>query len=263
MAVLENVTPAAGTPDPIARTTIIEFDINEAVPVDALVLYVKYDSNDGSDLIWDGEGFVDEFSASPNERVGQHFRVRPRGGWAAAPTLGYAIGLEEYVATVEDLETRLGVLEGQTLDARLDALEDDVHTLQSLSTEIASNTTTASTADPPTVDLISQVITTVAGTFVDIDCSFCVQNDTSGAAVRFTVKVDGALVANGSGMIERISANAARASGSFMARLTGLSAAAHTVLVEWSTSAGTARINPAGTDYEHFRLTVAERKAGL
>lgn len=137
------------------------------------------------------------------------------------------------------------------------AREDHSHlasALQSAFSEITVDTTTTSTTF---VDLLSVVVTTLAGTKLLIHASTSASNTGVNGEVRFRVTIDGTAVRGWS----NVKTGAGQtASGGFTYRKTGLSAAAHTIKVQWLVDAGTGRIRPAtaAIDIEHASLLCQE-----
>lgn len=132
---------------------------------------------------------------------------------------------------------------------------DHVHRgsiLQSVFAEISADTTTASTTF---VDLISQAVTTTGGNLL-IYFTCASSNTNNNTDITFRITVDGT---SKRGTQVRITPAGVTQSCSIITKVTGLSAAAHTVKIQWLTSANTARVRPvAAVDAEHASLIINE-----
>ena len=127
--------------------------------------------------------------------------------------------------------------------------------IQISETSLGTDQTTASTANPPTVDLLTASITTVASTVLYIFVTFSGFNTTDNANIKFAIDVDGTDHVLGAQSQPGASAGMMV---SMMKRVTGLSAAAHTVTVEWSASSGTATCNASTNTLHHCRILLIE-----
>lgn len=133
---------------------------------------------------------------------------------------------------------------------------DHVHRgslLQTVAAPLAGDTTTASAAY---VDLISQAITTQAGTKLKITVTTSSSNGTAASIHAFRILVDSGA---GLGCAADIDAAGGTVSCALLHVATGLASGAHTIKLQWRTSAGTARIRPvAAIDTEHASLVLEE-----
>ena len=127
--------------------------------------------------------------------------------------------------------------------------------LQIIEARLASDITTTDTTNPPTVDMLSQAITTVTGTVLYIWASVSFNNDTAAQITRIVLDVDGTNV-DGAGATHS-SANA-NESISMMRRITGLSAAAHTVTIEWGVGGNTSACNASSNVFHHCTILLIE-----
>lgn len=122
------------------------------------------------------------------------------------------------------------------------------------SADVTTNTTTTSTT---MVDLLTLNITTQAG-WLDITFTWAASR-TSGtsAAIRFQVLVDG----NVEQKTEDTTISSRASSGAVSARV-AVTAATHTVKVQWSVASSTGQIRPATAGvYEHACLVCREVSA--
>lgn len=133
---------------------------------------------------------------------------------------------------------------------------DHVHRgslLQTVAAPLAADTTTMSAAY---VDLISQAITTQAGTKLKISVTTSSSNGTAASIHAFRILVDSGA---GPGCAADIDAAGGTVSCALLHVATGLASGAHTIKLQWRTSAGTARIRPAAAiDTEHASLVLEE-----
>ena len=124
---------------------------------------------------------------------------------------------------------------------------------QSIFAEKAADATTTSTTF---VTLLSQAITLAGSTSLLIHFSAGVSNTTNAAITSFRVTVDG--VAKRGTSFKAPSASGA-GGVAIILKVDGLSAGAHTVLVEWKVSGGTGQVRPvAAVDAEHASLLLEE-----
>ncbi len=114
------------------------------------------------------------------------------------------------------------------------------------------DTTTGSAAF---VDLLTQAITTTAGSFLLIQVTGSLSNTSLNSNMDFQLTIDGT-PARGAGT--RSPAANIPTSVGITYRSSGLLAGAHTIRVRWRTSGGTARIRPATTLNEHASLMIQE-----
>jgi len=117
-------------------------------------------------------------------------------------------------------------------------------------------TTDATTTSTSFVTLLSQAITLAGSTNLLIRFSAGVSNTGNNAQTFFRITVDGvvkrgvSVVASSVGAVE---------SAAMVLKVTGLSAAAHTVLVEWRVGGSTGQVRPvAAPDSEHASLLLEE-----
>jgi hypothetical protein len=111
--------------------------------------------------------------------------------------------------------------------------------LQTVQTVLAADKTTSSHADPPTVSLLLQNITTVAGSYLVIRVAATCFFNTVGT-VTIICKVDGTTVVSQGLSV----ATSFRQILSFETKVTGLGAGAHTVELFWATDQNTVSCNP-------------------
>lgn len=124
--------------------------------------------------------------------------------------------------------------------------------LQTTFVEQVADTTTASASF---VTLLTQSITIQTGSILLIDASASI-SDTGGTSnIDIQITIDGT-PARGCGT--RTTATNVPGALALVYRKTGLAAGAHTVLVQWRTSAGTARCRPTTTVNEHASLRIQE-----
>ena len=117
-------------------------------------------------------------------------------------------------------------------------------------------TVDTSTVSAVFVTLLTQAITTVAGTVLDVTATLGFINGTNNAQTFFRITIDAVAQR---GVAEHHSPASAQRSAAITVRKTGLAAGVHTVLVEWRVSSGTASIRPATQpDQEHASLRVIE-----
>jgi hypothetical protein len=120
-------------------------------------------------------------------------------------------------------------------------------------------TTDTSTASTTFVTFVSQSITTSANSRLLIHFDFSGRNTNNNPEIRFRISIDSTPI--------RATAQSLRATESSSGALTvfpstAFSAGAHTVLVEWSTSANTASINPVTrSSTDHASLLIEEISA--
>ncbi len=128
---------------------------------------------------------------------------------------------------------------------------------QTVYAEITADTATTD-ASAPGPDLFSQAITTVAGSHLIIQFSASGYSSASGSVIRFKLYVDGVLKKKCA--LSSPSASATECVG-MLYKMTGLSAGAHTVSIEWYLSAaGTATINASSNDGHGASLLITEIK---
>jgi hypothetical protein len=126
--------------------------------------------------------------------------------------------------------------------------------LQSVWNEISADTTTTSTT---LVDLISVSITTGANQLlIWFSASLSMSVSGSGYRVRFSLQLDGAVIR---GFIINPLGGSIPYCVPYVYKKTGITAAAHTVKIQWCVvGSTTARIRPVTTILEHCSLMVAE-----
>jgi hypothetical protein len=124
--------------------------------------------------------------------------------------------------------------------------------LQTTFVEQAADTTTASAAF---VTLLTQAITIQAGSIVLIEATISLSNTTANVNMDIQLVIDGT-AARGAGS-RSIAVNIPTSMG-IVYRRTGLAVGAHTILLQWRTSAGTARCRPTTTVNEHASLRLHE-----
>jgi hypothetical protein len=122
---------------------------------------------------------------------------------------------------------------------------------QTLFAQITVDTTTTSAAF---VDLLTQAITITAGSKVIINFTASA-NNSNVSLIQFQITIDGAAVRGAS---SRVSQNNTEVCCSIVYERLGLAAGAHTVKIQWRTTAGTARIRPVATVVEHASLILQE-----
>lgn len=124
--------------------------------------------------------------------------------------------------------------------------------LQSTFIEQVADTTTTSASF---VTLLTQSITIQTGSILLIDVSASISNTTNNNNVDIQITIDGT-PARGAGTRVPV----ANQPGGFaiVYRKTGLTAGAHTVLLQWRTGANTARCRPTTTVNEHASLRIQE-----
>lgn len=121
---------------------------------------------------------------------------------------------------------------------------------QTVFAEISTNTTTTSTTF---TNLLSQAITTQSG-FLLINLTISASNSAANRTVSFQVLVDGVVRR---GLSVRVSATGVAESGGLVLRVP-VTAATHTVAVQWSVSSSTGQIRPTTTVTEHCSLLLQE-----
>lgn len=124
--------------------------------------------------------------------------------------------------------------------------------VQTKATGVATDTTTTSTT---LVTLFSTTITVSAGTKLLITFAVSVSNNSNNRTMNFVMSIDGTPV-RGTDVIP--AGTNVGASGTIWYLATGLSAGSHTVLIQWSTSAGTGQIRPQTTNNEWAWLFFTE-----
>ncbi len=135
------------------------------------------------------------------------------------------------------------------------ARSDHVHRGPVLQTVFAEISTDITTTSATFVTLISQSVTTTGGNLI-IHFTASPSNTNANTNVTFRVSVDS--VSKRATQTRILSANIA-SSATIVTKVTGLSAAAHTVLIEWKVSANTGQIRPvAAVDIEHASLLITE-----
>lgn len=136
------------------------------------------------------------------------------------------------------------------------ARSDHVHRgviRQNIYNALAVDKTTGSTTF---VDFVTQAITTVSGTALVIYFSVSASNTVANRYVNFKLDVDGS--DKGAAQIS-VGTNGYANSAAIVAKVTGLSAAAHTVRIQWLVSASTGQVRPvAAPNSEHAHLLVQE-----
>jgi hypothetical protein len=126
--------------------------------------------------------------------------------------------------------------------------------VQSVFKELTVDTTTTSATF---VTLLSQAITTTGGSLlIWFTNSSSASNNSSTLGYRLTV--DG-VVKRATG--QRVAASNNPQSGALVYKCSGLSAGAHTVVIQWNTTVGTGAIKPVtNPDYDHASLLITEVK---
>lgn len=121
---------------------------------------------------------------------------------------------------------------------------------QAVFAEISTNTTTTSTTF---TNLLSQNITTQAG-FLLINLTISASNASANRTINFQILVDGVVKR---GLSVRVSASGVAESGALVLKVP-VTAASHTVLVQWSVLSSTGQIRPTTTVTEHCSLLIQE-----
>jgi len=117
-------------------------------------------------------------------------------------------------------------------------------------------TTDATTTSTTFVTLLSQAITMAGSTNLLIHFSAGVSNTGNNSQTYFRITVDG-VVKRGVSVVS--SSAGAVESAAMVLKVTGLSAAAHTVLVEWKVGGSTGQVRPVtAPDSEHASLLLEE-----
>lgn len=126
---------------------------------------------------------------------------------------------------------------------------------QSVFTEVTVDTTTNATVFG-TPNLLSQSITLSSGGILIINFQFSASNTANnGQEIDFQILIDGTATR---GVATGTKSNGIPNSGGLIYRKTGLSAAAHTVTVQWRTAGGTAQIRPVTTIVEYAGMLLEE-----
>lgn len=125
--------------------------------------------------------------------------------------------------------------------------------LQTLFTEIAVDTTTTSLTF---VALLSQAVTTVAGSVVIVNFTCAGSNSANNRSEFFQLLIDG-VATRGTGFGVSVAAGAP-GSAALTYRATGLAAGAHTFAIQWRVSASTGQIRPVTVINEHASLLIQE-----
>jgi hypothetical protein len=134
--------------------------------------------------------------------------------------------------------------------------QDTDRFIQSVFKEITVDTTTTSMVLVP---LLSQTITIGVGGILIIHFSTSVSATNAASTMSYRLSIDG--VAQRA-TAQRVAAAGEPQSAALVYRKTGLSAGIHTILIEWNTSQGTARIRPVSNpDSEHCSLLIEEVRA--
>jgi hypothetical protein len=124
--------------------------------------------------------------------------------------------------------------------------------LQTTFTEISVDTTTTNAGF---VDLLTQVITIVAGSILLITFTGSASHSANNNTIDFQLVIDTVPVR---GTTMRIPTANTGQSSSIVYRRTGLAVGAHTIKIQWRTPAATARIRPVATLVEHASLLCQE-----
>lgn len=124
-----------------------------------------------------------------------------------------------------------------------------------LQTTFVEQTTDTTTTSAAFVTLLTQSITIQTGSILLLEVSISLSNTTANVNMDIQITIDGT-PARGAGS-RSIAVNIPTCMG-VVYRKTGLAVGAHTVLVQWRTSAGTARCRPATTVNEHASLRIQE-----
>jgi hypothetical protein len=124
--------------------------------------------------------------------------------------------------------------------------------LQSTFVEQASNTTTGSASF---VTLLTQSITTSAGSALLIDATASLSNTGGTSNTDIQIVIDGT-AARGCGT--RTTSGNVPGGLAIVYKKTGLAAGVHTILLQWRTNAGTAQCRPTTTANEHASLVIQE-----
>jgi hypothetical protein len=120
--------------------------------------------------------------------------------------------------------------------------------VQSNFSEITANTTTTSTS---LVTLKTTTLTTGAG-YLNIYATFSTSNATAGSTNNFILNIDGS-ASNGSSVLATDVADCG-----VIYKKIAVSAGSHTVILQWSVSAGTGMVRPVNTIAEHASLLIVE-----
>lgn len=120
-------------------------------------------------------------------------------------------------------------------------------------TQFVEQTIDTSTGSATFGPLLSQAITTTAGSYLLITTTVSLSN-TANANNDIQITIDGAAV-RGATIRSNVGTGG---SAAITYRKSGLSAGAHTIAVQWRTSSGSARIRPATQVMEHASLSIIE-----
>lgn len=129
--------------------------------------------------------------------------------------------------------------------------------VQSVSNVLAADTTITGTTF---ATLLSTTVLTNGGNlFIDFSC--CSSNTTGALQNRFRITIDGTTVVGmsvnmGDGGLGSTPGGAV--SGSMIYKTSGLSAASHTVVAQWSVSGGTGRIRPVAAPADEYATLLVE-----
>lgn len=181
----------------------------------------------------------------------------PRNTDARAPTAHAASHLpggSDALTTAVPVSVGTANAEGSSPNFSRGDHQHKASLLQTTFQEVTVDTTTTSTTF---VDLLTQSITTQAGTALLIHASTSASNTGVNQSVRFRVTIDGTAVRGW----ENVKTGAGQtAGGGFVYRKTGLSAAAHTIKVQWLVGGSTGQVRPntAAIDTEHASLMCQE-----
>ena len=170
---------------------------------------------------------------------------------AALNATEVAVGIPSGLAKVLEGVT-LPYLYVETIDPGVFAESGAGRILQAVFANVTSDTTTTSIAY---TTLISQDITISAGSALQIFVSSGISNSLNSGITHVRITVDGTIrgtfsvKSNGAGVI---------GSGTFIDKITGLSAGSRTVLIEWKVNAGTGQVRPIAAPGEYFNLLIQE-----
>jgi hypothetical protein len=152
---------------------------------------------------------------------------------AAAPASPYN-GQTYYNSTLNHI---YGYVNGAWVQLDNDAFSGSL--VQSIFKDVTADTTTTSSTY---VDLLTQAITTGAN-FLEFTLTFSATNSTGNKSIDFQILLD-AVVVHGGGI--NVSSAGSSVSGA-VSHKAAITAAAHTVKVQWKTTGGTASINATTT----------------
>lgn len=124
--------------------------------------------------------------------------------------------------------------------------------LQTQFKEVTVDTTTTSTS---LVDLLSQSLTTTAGSSLLINVSASISNSSANRNIDIQLMIDGVAV-RGAGT--RVTGTGIPGSLAIVYKKVGLAAGNHTIKVRWRTDGSTARVRPIASVNEHASLMIQE-----